>query len=226
MSRFTLLPVDRLKEYEQKVREGNSYLLDVREKGEYDAGHIPLAISRPLSQLEDWYSELDKERTVIVYCRTINRARRSAEQLSSRGFREVLVLDGGYNVWNRTQGGWAPPAQGYGTLERSKVVTDLESQETILIYSAHVPWSLTPHQFNTICIGILIATIASAMALAALTLGEGSFSGDLAAVLIPLEENAALSLGLSIIFMVAGLGLLWKYAATEADGAQWETFSR
>ncbi len=75
MSRFTLLPMDRLKDYEQKIREESSYLLDVREKGEYDAGHIPLAMSRPLSQLEAWSGELDKERTVIIYCRTINRAR-------------------------------------------------------------------------------------------------------------------------------------------------------
>lgn len=103
MSRFTLLPMDRLKDYEQKIREESCYLLDVREKGEYDAGHIPLAMSRPLSQLEAWSGELDKERTVIVYCRTINRARRSADLLSSRGYREILVLDGGYSVWSRTQ---------------------------------------------------------------------------------------------------------------------------
>ena len=103
MSRFTLLPMDRLKDYEQKIREESCYLLDVREKGEYDAGHIPLAMSRPLSQLEAWSGELDKERTVIVYCRTINRARRSDDLLSSRGYREILVLDGGYSVWSRTQ---------------------------------------------------------------------------------------------------------------------------
>lgn len=103
MSRYALLPVDRLKEYEQKIREGSCYLLDVREKGEYDSGHIPLALSRPLSQLEVWCKELDKERTLIVYCRTINRARRSADLLSSRGFRDILVLDGGFTVWSRTQ---------------------------------------------------------------------------------------------------------------------------
>lgn len=104
MSRFALLPVDRLKEHEQKVREGSWYLLDIREKREYDAGHIPLAISRPLSQLEAWSGELDMEKTVVLYCRTINRARRSADLLSSRGFREILVLDGGYTVWSRSQG--------------------------------------------------------------------------------------------------------------------------
>lgn len=79
---------------------------------------------------------------------------------------------------------------------------------------------MTPLRFNIICVGILIATIASAMALAVLMVGDGSSYGGFAAALRSMEDNLALSLGLSIVFVTAGLGLLWRYAANEADGAQ------
>lgn len=79
---------------------------------------------------------------------------------------------------------------------------------------------MTPLRFNIICIGVLIATTASAMALAALLVGDGSSSGDIAAALKLMEVDMALSLVLSIAFVAGGLGLLWRYAATEADGLQ------
>jgi len=79
---------------------------------------------------------------------------------------------------------------------------------------------LTPVRFNSICIGILIATTASAMVLAALLVGDGVSSGGPAAALKLMDDDIGISLGLSIAFVAGGLGLLWRYAATEADGSQ------
>lgn len=79
---------------------------------------------------------------------------------------------------------------------------------------------MTPLRFNIVCVGILTAVIASAMALAVLIIGDGSSHGEFAAALRSMEDNLVLSLGLSIVFASAGLGLLWRYAANEAEGAQ------
>lgn len=99
MTSHRTISLDQLHEYQDGVRGGSCTLLDVREKREYLSGHLPLAISRPLSRFELWCDELDRNRTVIVYCRTNNRSRQCARLLGSRGFPDVLVLEGGYLAW-------------------------------------------------------------------------------------------------------------------------------
>ena len=95
-----MLPQAELDRFTDAIERGDCLLLDVRERREYEAGHLPNARSMPLSQLEIWTSELDKERLLILYCRSGHRARRCAEALSARGFRHVRVLDGGYSAWS------------------------------------------------------------------------------------------------------------------------------
>ena len=44
-------------------------LIDVRPEEEYNAGHIPNAVSIPLAQLKKRLNELPKNKTIIAYCR-------------------------------------------------------------------------------------------------------------------------------------------------------------
>lgn len=44
-------------------------LIDVRPEEEYNTGHIPNAVSIPLSQLKKRLNELPKNKTIIAYCR-------------------------------------------------------------------------------------------------------------------------------------------------------------
>ncbi|BDG03115.1 ArsR/SmtB family transcription factor [Anaeromyxobacter oryzae] len=53
----------------QKVRKGNVTVLDVRPPEEYEAGHIPGALSVPLPELAKRLSDLPKRREVVAYCR-------------------------------------------------------------------------------------------------------------------------------------------------------------
>ena len=53
----------------QRVRAGEVVVLDVRPTLEYEAGHIPGAISVPLEQLENFLSRPMKEKDIVVYCR-------------------------------------------------------------------------------------------------------------------------------------------------------------
>lgn len=67
-SRDELEPVT-LKELRQLMRQGDVTVLDVRPADEYDAGHIPGALSVPIPELKRRLREIPKAREVIAYCR-------------------------------------------------------------------------------------------------------------------------------------------------------------
>ena len=56
-------------ELRKLVREGDVTVIDVRPGDEYEAGHIPGALSIPVSELQRRLRELPKRREVIAYCR-------------------------------------------------------------------------------------------------------------------------------------------------------------
>jgi ArsR family transcriptional regulator len=53
----------------QRVRAGQVTVIDVRPSEEYEAGHIPNAISVPLPDLRKRLRELPKGREIVAYCR-------------------------------------------------------------------------------------------------------------------------------------------------------------
>lgn len=61
-------PVDA-DELHASIKAGNAVLLDVRPSNEYDAAHLPGALSIPLEELETRIAEIPKEREIIAYCR-------------------------------------------------------------------------------------------------------------------------------------------------------------
>lgn len=79
-------------------REG-ARLVDVRERGEYEAGHIPGAINLPLSELAGREDEIGPN-TVLI-CASGNRSSQAAAYLASLGKTSLLNLSGGTAAWVR-----------------------------------------------------------------------------------------------------------------------------
>jgi len=57
------------RELRQRLGSGEVILLDVRPAAEYDAGHLPGAISIPLDEVARRLDELPPDRLVVAYCR-------------------------------------------------------------------------------------------------------------------------------------------------------------
>lgn len=85
--------------------EGELQLLDVRQPGEYRAGHLPGGILIPLKELPDRLSELDPGKPVLVYCAVGGRSLVAAQLLNGQGFTEVYNLSGGIKAWQAEEGG-------------------------------------------------------------------------------------------------------------------------
>ena len=71
-------------------------ILDTREKDEFDEGHIPGAILIPYTEIENKAIELipDKDKLILVYCRSGRRSKIAAEALSKLGYTNVKEFGG------------------------------------------------------------------------------------------------------------------------------------
>ena len=88
-------PVDRVALIE-RVRDGAVTVLDVRPPEEYRAGHIPGAISVPLSELKHRLAELPRDREIVAYCRGpyCVLAVEAVDMLRTHGFKALRLEDG------------------------------------------------------------------------------------------------------------------------------------
>jgi rhodanese-related sulfurtransferase len=75
-------------------------LLDVREPGEWAAGHAPQARHIPLCELERRLGELPAQVTIVTACRSGHRSTAARRLLATKGF-EARNLTGGMHAWAR-----------------------------------------------------------------------------------------------------------------------------
>jgi rhodanese-related sulfurtransferase/rubrerythrin len=84
-----------------KEKSADKYcLLDVRQPGEYEQGHIPGAILIPLAELQSSMNRLHPDRMTIVYCRSGNRSRSGVGILNGGGLDDVYNMEGGILAYN------------------------------------------------------------------------------------------------------------------------------
>lgn len=87
-------------------------LIDIREDEEWDQARIPGAEHRPMSRIQEWWSDLPENCDIILQCRTGSRSAHAVDALIRQGGLErVYNLAGGLVAWH-TLGlpiTWDPP---------------------------------------------------------------------------------------------------------------------
>lgn len=89
-----LIEIDR-KSLLTKAKRGEVILLDVRPVDEYNQGHIPFAVSVPISELSKHLKNFTKSKEIIAYCRGpyCFFAKDAVEYLRSKGFKAKRFSD-------------------------------------------------------------------------------------------------------------------------------------
>jgi rhodanese-related sulfurtransferase len=87
------------------INRENAIVLDVREEGEFAAGHIPNAKNIPISKLAERINELRKfqQKPVVVNCQGGVRSANACGQLKKAGFTTLYNLRGGLGAWNEAK---------------------------------------------------------------------------------------------------------------------------
>lgn len=93
-----MIPELDVHETKARVAQG-SVLVDVREQHEYDDAHIPGSILIPLSKFNTRYSELPKDKPLIMQCRSGARSGKATEFLLQQGYSDVHNMAGGILAW-------------------------------------------------------------------------------------------------------------------------------
>lgn len=93
------IPQISVQELKQRLDAGeNPMILDVREPYEYQIANIGGTLV-PMNEVPRRLAEIDREREIIVQCRSGARSQRIAELLAAQGYPDVKNLAGGILAW-------------------------------------------------------------------------------------------------------------------------------
>lgn len=76
--------------------ENGEYIIDAREKMEYDAGHIKGAVNIPLSEFRERLDEIPKDRPVYIRCLSAQRSYYMVKELNLRGWKNIVNISGSF----------------------------------------------------------------------------------------------------------------------------------
>jgi phage shock protein E len=84
-----------------KLKSGEAMIVDVRDKDEWDEGHIPGAMhmSRGTIELDIEEKVADPNAMVICHCGGGGRSALAAESLQKMGYKNVCSMAGGFKAW-------------------------------------------------------------------------------------------------------------------------------
>ncbi|MCZ8355176.1 MAG: rhodanese-like domain-containing protein [Cyclobacteriaceae bacterium] len=89
--------------FEKLTKDKNVFLLDVRTPNEYKNGHLKGAtlIDFYQSDFKQKLAKLDKQKTILVYCKSGGRSNNTGTILKEMGFKDVYDLQGGITAWEK-----------------------------------------------------------------------------------------------------------------------------
>lgn len=83
----------------EKLIAAGSLVIDVREADEFAAGHVPTAVSIPLSTVQDRVDEFRHQGTVYVICQVGGRSMRACQYLADFDINNLVNVAGGTTGW-------------------------------------------------------------------------------------------------------------------------------
>ena len=84
-----------------KLKSGEAVMIDVRDKDEWEEGHIPGAthLSRGTVELDIEEKVPDPNATIICHCGGGGGSALAAESLQKMGYKNVRSMAGGFKAW-------------------------------------------------------------------------------------------------------------------------------
>lgn len=80
----------------RELVENDAYIIDVRDKEEFEEGHLINAKNIPLGEIRDRLDEIPKDRPVYLHCRTAQRSYNAVMALQHLGFDNVVNISGSF----------------------------------------------------------------------------------------------------------------------------------
>lgn len=87
----------------QLINRQDAVIVDVREPGEFKAGHIPNSRNIPLAQIGERTKELEKHKSkpLLLVCASGARSAAASGALQKAGFTQIYNLGGGMGAWQQ-----------------------------------------------------------------------------------------------------------------------------
>jgi rhodanese-related sulfurtransferase len=82
-----------------KSKSGEAVIVDVREKDEWDEGHIPGAIHISRGTIELDVEEKVPDTNALIICHCGGRSALATESLQKMGYKNVRSMAGGFKAW-------------------------------------------------------------------------------------------------------------------------------
>ncbi len=86
-------------EVKPKLKDRKIQFIDVRTPAEYKSGHVKQFKNMPLQSLKNQVNTLDKDKEVVIICRSGNRSMSACRILKKEGFEDLTNVRGGMNTW-------------------------------------------------------------------------------------------------------------------------------
>ena len=96
----SFIEVVNKEEYLELIKQ-NHQIIDVRTPNEFENGHIENAVNIDFKAADfiENISALNKNKTLLIYCRSGNRSGKAAKIMDSLGFTKIYDLEGGFMNW-------------------------------------------------------------------------------------------------------------------------------
>lgn len=87
-----------IRDLKSVIEEHSPVIVDLRTPLEFKGGHLSGAINVPIENLFHNRALLDgyRKRSLLLYCRTVNKTGTAIALLRERGFKSIYALEGGY----------------------------------------------------------------------------------------------------------------------------------